>query len=126
MLDSARACDAEGVAVAVFPELCLTGYSIDDLVMQDPLLDAVEAALGRLVVASADLLPVLMVGAPLRHGNRLFNCAVVIHRGRVLGVVFASAIDDPNTGYALTSQQVANAATAGVNSHSQVGTGPCE
>nr|WP_197979031.1 MULTISPECIES: NAD(+) synthase [unclassified Microbacterium] len=87
VLDSARACDAEGVAVAVFPELCLTGYSIDDLVMQDPLLDAVEAALGRLVVASADLLPVLMVGAPLRHGNRLFNCAVVIHRGRVLGVV---------------------------------------
>lgn len=87
VLDSARACDDEGVAVAVFPELCLTGYSIDDLVMQDPLLDAVEAALGRLVVASADLLPVLMVGAPLRHGNRLFNCAVVIHRGRVLGVV---------------------------------------
>jgi S1-C subfamily serine protease len=47
-------------------------------------------------------------------------------QGRVLGVVFASAIDDPNTGYALTSQQVANAATAGVNSHTAVGTGPCE
>ncbi|WP_295829615.1 NAD(+) synthase [uncultured Microbacterium sp.] len=86
VLDSARACDAEGVAVAVFPELCLTGYAIDDLVMQDPLLDAVETALERLVLASADLLPVLLVGAPLRHGNRLFNCAVVIHRGRVLGV----------------------------------------
>lgn len=86
VLDSARACDAEGVAVAVFPELCLTGYAIDDLVMQDPLLDAVETALERLVRASADLLPVLLVGAPLRHGNRLFNCAVVIHRGRVLGV----------------------------------------
>jgi len=86
VLESARACDAEGVAVAVFPELSLTGYAIDDLVMQDPLLDAVEAALVRLVMASADLLPVLLVGAPLRHGNRLYNCAVVIHRGRVLGV----------------------------------------
>lgn len=86
VLQSARACDAEGVAVAVFPELCLTGYAIDDLVMQDPLLDAVETALERLVLASADLLPVLLVGAPLRQGNRLFNCAVVIHRGRVLGV----------------------------------------
>ncbi|MCY1718312.1 NAD(+) synthase [Microbacterium sp. SL62] len=86
VLDSARACDAEGVAVAVFPELCLTGYAIDDLVMQDPLLDAVETAVERLVLASADLLPVLLVGAPLRHGNRLFNCALVIHRGRVLGV----------------------------------------
>ncbi|WP_295791245.1 NAD(+) synthase [uncultured Microbacterium sp.] len=87
VLESARACDAEGVAVAVFPELCLTGYAIDDLVMQDPLLDAVEVALRRLVAASADLLPVLLVGAPLRTDNRLYNCAVVIHRGRVLGVV---------------------------------------
>jgi len=86
VLESARACDAEGVAVAVFPELCLSGYAIDDLVMQDPLLDAVEAAVERLVLASADLMPVLLVGAPLRHGNRLFNCAVVIHRGRILGV----------------------------------------
>ncbi|MCM3502694.1 NAD(+) synthase [Microbacterium sp. P26] len=86
VLSAARECDADGVAVAVFPELCLSGYAIDDLVMQDPLLDAVETALERLVSASADLLPVLLVGAPLRHGNRLFNCAVVIHRGRVLGV----------------------------------------
>lgn len=86
VLTSARACHDEGVAVAVFPELCLTGYAIDDLVMQDPLLDAVEAALDRLIAASADLRPVLLVGAPLRRGNRLFNCAVVVHRGRVLGV----------------------------------------
>ena len=86
VLSAARECDADGVAVAVFPELCLSGYAIDDLVMQDPLLDAVETALERLVAASADLLPVLLVGAPLRHGNRLFNCAVVVHRGRVLGV----------------------------------------
>lgn len=86
VLSAARECDADGVAVAVFPELCLSGYAIDDLVLQDPLLDAVETALERLVAASADLLPVLLVGAPLRHGNRLFNCAVVVHRGRVLGV----------------------------------------
>ena len=86
VLTAARECDAEGVAVAVFPELCLTGYSIDDLVMQDPLLDAVEAAVARVVAASVDLLPVLLVGAPLRHRNRLYNCAVVIHRGRILGV----------------------------------------
>ncbi|WP_278102579.1 NAD(+) synthase [Microbacterium proteolyticum] len=86
VLSSARECDADGVAVAVFPELCLSGYAIDDLVMQDPLLDAVEAAVARIVAASADLLPVLLVGAPLRHGNRLYNCAVVVHRGRILGV----------------------------------------
>ncbi|MFG6280017.1 NAD(+) synthase [Microbacterium sp. 5K110] len=86
VLVAARECDVDGVAVAVFPELCLTGYAIDDLVMQDPLLDAVEAAVARIVAASAELLPVLLVGAPLRHRNRLFNCAVVVHRGRILGV----------------------------------------
>ena len=86
VLQTARECDAESVAVAVFPELCLSGYSIDDLVMQDALLDAVEAAVARLVEASVDLFPVLVVGAPLRHRNRLYNCAVVIHRGELLGV----------------------------------------
>ena len=83
----ARACDADGVAVAVFPELCLSGYSIEDLLLQDALLDGVEEALAAVVAGSAELLPVLVVGAPLRHRGRVFNCAVVIHRGRVLGVV---------------------------------------
>ena len=57
VLASARECDADAVAVAVFPELCLTGYAIDDLVMQDAVLDAVEAAIERLVEASARSLP---------------------------------------------------------------------
>jgi NAD+ synthase (glutamine-hydrolysing) len=86
VLAEARGLDADAVSVAVFPELCLTGYAIDDLVMQDPVLDAVEAAVARLVAASADLLPLLVVGAPLRHGARLYNCALIIHRGRLLGV----------------------------------------
>jgi len=86
VLSAARECDAEGVAVAVFPELCLSGYAIDDLVMQDALLDEVVAALERIAEASTDLFPVLVVGAPLRHRNRLYNCAVVIHRGEIVGV----------------------------------------
>ncbi|SEE01098.1 NAD(+) synthase [Ruania alba] len=86
VLAQARACDGDGVAVAVFAELCLTGYSIDDLFLADPLLRATDAALGRLVAESAHLLPVLVVGAPIQHRNRLYNAAIVIHRGRVLGV----------------------------------------
>ncbi|GAB3602911.1 NAD(+) synthase [Microbacterium aureliae] len=86
VLEAARACSDDAVAVAVFPELCLTGYAIDDLVMQDAVLDAVEDAVARLVAASEDLRPVLVVGAPLRHGSRLYNCAIVIHRGELLGV----------------------------------------
>ncbi len=87
VLDEVRACHDEGVAVALFPELCLSGYAVDDLFMQDVLLDAVDAAVVTLAEASAELMPLVVVGAPLRHGNRLYNCAVVIHRGDVLGVV---------------------------------------
>lgn len=86
LIEKAAELDGEAVAVAVFPELCLTGYSIEDLVLQDPVLDAVEEAIARIVAASTELMPMLVLGAPLRHGNRLFNCAVVVHRGRVLGV----------------------------------------
>lgn len=87
VLALARACHDESVALAVFPELTLSGYSIEDVLMQDGLLDAVERALADLVAATADLLPVLVVGAPLRYRNRIYNTAVVIHRGSVLGVV---------------------------------------
>ena len=87
VLAAASACHDQSVAVAVFPELCLSGYAIEDLVMQDPLLDAVERGLAAIVEASRPLLPVLVVGAPLRHGARIYNCAIVIHRGRIMGVV---------------------------------------
>ena len=86
VLRIARACHEDGVAVAVFPELTLSGYSIEDILLQDSLLDAVESALSDIVAASVDLLPVLVVGAPLRHLHRIYNTAVVIHRGSVLGV----------------------------------------
>jgi NAD+ synthase (glutamine-hydrolysing) len=86
VLEAARECHEDGVGLAVFPELTLSGYSIEDVLLQDTLLDAVEQALLGIVAASADLLPVLVVGAPLRYRHRVYNTAVVIHRGRVLGV----------------------------------------
>ena len=82
-----RECHDEGVAVAVFPELCLSGYSLDDLFLQDSLLDATLEAIAEVIAASEDLGPVIVVGAPLRKGSRLYNCALVIHRGSILGVV---------------------------------------
>jgi len=84
LLQSAQAARA---ALLVFPELALSAYAIDDLLFQSALLDAVEAELARLVTASRDLASVFAVGAPLRWRGRLYNCGVVIHRGRVLGVV---------------------------------------
>jgi NAD+ synthase (glutamine-hydrolysing) len=73
-------------ALIAFPELGLSGYSIDDLLHQGALLDGVVDAIERIAAESASLHPVLVVGAPLRCEHGVFNCAVVIHRGRVLGV----------------------------------------
>lgn len=86
VLRMARECHDDAVALAVFPELTLSGYSIEDIVLQDLLLDDVEKAVAEIVAASSELLPVLVVGAPLRHRHRIYNAAVVIHRGEVLGV----------------------------------------
>ena len=73
--------------VALFPELGLSAYTNQDLFQQDALLDATLDGLGRVVEASADLGPLLLVGAPLAVDGTLFNCAVALHRGEVLGVV---------------------------------------
>jgi NAD+ synthase (glutamine-hydrolysing) len=79
--------DAVRAALMVFPELGLSAYAIDDLLFQDALLDGVERAIGQLADVSRELYPVLVVGAPIRSEGRLFNAAVVIHRGGILGVV---------------------------------------
>ena len=81
-----QAADADA-AVAVFPELGLAAYTSEDLFHQDALLEAVLAALQTIVSDSAELPSVLVVGAPLRAEQGLFNTAVVIHRGRVLGAI---------------------------------------
>jgi len=110
---AAGACAAEGVAVAVFPELFLTGYSVEDLVLQDALLDAVDDAVAMVLSRTVDLLPVLVVGAPLRHRDRVYNCAVVMHRGRPLGVVPKSYL--PNYREFYEHRQIAPAEDAGAD-----------
>ncbi len=78
---------AEGVAVVAFPELGLSAYTCDDLFHQRALLDACEAALAEVLAATTALPLVAVVGLPLRVEQRLFNCAAVLLRGRILGVV---------------------------------------
>ncbi|MFL5269863.1 MAG: NAD(+) synthase, partial [Stellaceae bacterium] len=87
ILDLVAAGDNARVAVMVFPELGISAYAIDDLLFQDAVLDEVERQINRLIVASRGLFPVMVIGAPLRHGGHLYNCGVVIHHGRLLGVV---------------------------------------
>ncbi|MCX5046608.1 NAD(+) synthase [Aldersonia sp. NBC_00410] len=86
-LELARRAAAEGAVLVVFPELGLSSYTADDLFHQDALQDGVDEALARVIEESREIGAVLLVGAPLRVEGKLFNCAVVVHDGRVLGAV---------------------------------------
>lgn len=87
-LEVLRELHDQQVGLAVFPELSLTGYSLEDLVMQEPLLEDTEQAIATVVEASRELLPIIVLGAPLRatHRNRLYNCAITIHRGEIVAI----------------------------------------
>ena len=87
VLAEAEKAHAANVDLVVFPELTLSSYAIDDLLLQHALIERVEQALTEVVAASAGLSPVLIVGAPLKRADKLYNCAVVIAHGQILGVV---------------------------------------
>ena len=86
-LTLAREGHERGVDVIVYPELNVSSYAIDDLHMQDALMGATREAIETIREGSTGLRPLLLVGAALERRGRIYNCAVVIHRGRVLGVV---------------------------------------
>ncbi len=87
ILDMVARLHEKSTAIAVFPELALSAYAIDDLLLQETLLAGVVDAVDRIIEASKTLMPLILVGAPLRHEGRLYNCALAIHRGVLLGVV---------------------------------------
>jgi NAD+ synthase (glutamine-hydrolysing) len=106
----ARIADERGAALVVFPELGLSGYTADDLFHQQGLLVAAREAIATVVSATASLGCVLVVGAPILHEAKLFNCAVVVHRGRVLGAVPKSYL--PNYREYYEKRQFSRAAMA--------------
>ncbi|MDX3907677.1 MAG: NAD(+) synthase [Pigmentiphaga sp.] len=86
-VDLARQAVEQGAALVAFPELGISAYTCDDLFHQGALLEACEQALSTIVEASSSMPAVLVVGLPLRVNHALFNCAVVVASGRILGVV---------------------------------------
>jgi NAD+ synthase (glutamine-hydrolysing) len=86
-LTLARQASERHAALVVFPELGVSGYSLEDLFHQHALLEGVVAAIEQIVAQSVELQPVIVVGAPLAAENGVFNTALVIHRGQVLGAV---------------------------------------
>ena len=82
-----RKAGEQGVDLLVFPELSLSGYAIDDLLMQDALLAEVERRIAELAGVADEAGVVAVIGTPVRNGDALYNCAVVLGAGAVLGVV---------------------------------------
>ncbi len=101
---------ADGAALVAFPELGLSGYTCDDLFHQRALQEGCEAALATVLKASQALPAVAIVGMPLRVGQGLFNCAVIVQRGRVLGVVPKTYL--PNYGEFYEARQFTSATEA--------------
>lgn len=86
-IEMMQAAAARGAVVIAFPELGISAYTCDDLFHQSALLDACEDALARIAKASEDIAALVVVGLPLRRDRQLYNCAAVLHRGSIVGVV---------------------------------------
>ena len=102
-----RKAEKAGAKVLVLPELGLTGYSCGDLFYQDTLLRSAEEALSTVLAATRNLEVVTAVGLPLRVNNKLYNCAAIIQKGAVLGVVPKTHL--PNYGEFYEKRQFAAA-----------------
>ena len=87
VLEVVSKCEEEGVILCIFQELVLTGYSLEDLFHQESLLNAVKLALKNLAAATEKYRLLVVVGAPLVYRDALYNCAVIVHRGRILGIL---------------------------------------
>ncbi|MGN1370894.1 MAG: NAD(+) synthase [Candidatus Coprovivens sp.] len=88
--------DKEGVQIVTFPELCLTGYTCADLFSQDILIEQSLIGLDKILNETSELGIISIIGIPIVCDNQLFNCAIVVNRGEVLGIVPKTYI--PNYG----------------------------
>ncbi|MDY2908827.1 MAG: NAD(+) synthase [Candidatus Faecimonas sp.] len=76
-----------GVSIVVTPELSLTGYTCGDLFLQDKLLNDSEKALEEVLEQTKNIDIISILGMPIKHDNQLFNCAIVISKGKILGII---------------------------------------
>lgn len=76
-----------GASLAVYPELCVTGYSCGDLFYQTSLIEEAEKSIERLLIATQDIEIIAVIGAPVTVDNGLYNCALILHKGHILGIV---------------------------------------
>jgi len=111
--------DEKGVNLLVLPELCVTGYTCGDLFYSDMLLRSAREALIELAGFTADKYPVVLTGLPLRLGNKLFNCAAVLHRGEIRAIVPKTHL--PNYSEFYEKRQFTSADSLGGNTEINIG-----
>lgn len=87
IIEAMRKASREGIQLAVFPELCITGYTCGDLFFQRTLLDEAKEALKRIAEATSGLNLIAVVGLPLQVYGKVYNCAAAVANGRILGIV---------------------------------------
>lgn len=83
---AARKAARQGACIAVFPEMSISGYTLDDLVFSECLLASVEKGIERLAKATSDCAQLIVVGAPLRIAGQIYDCAVFLARGKVVAL----------------------------------------
>ena len=87
IIEAIHAADAENVSLLVFPELCVTGYTCADLFLQRTLLNAAKKAADTIVKATKDIQMLIFIGMPLRFQNKIYDTAVAIFNGEILGII---------------------------------------
>ena len=99
IISAAERAAGKGVKILVLPELSLTGYTLGDLFYQTALLEAAERGVKRVAEETADLELLLFFGAPIRREGRIYNCAVAVCNGEILGVIPKTYLPNYNEFY---------------------------
>lgn len=87
IIEMAKNAVNNGASLVVFPELCITGYTCSDLFLQKTLLLSAEKALFEILEKTSELDAVIIVGLPIKYNSALYNCAAVLNKGKILGLV---------------------------------------
>ncbi len=119
IIEKIEGADAQKINLLVLPELCLTGYTCGDLFFSERLLSESNQALEEIAAATKGLYPVTVLGAPLAVCGKLYNCAVVLHDGKILGAVPKMRI--PNYGEFYEKRHFAAGDTLGRDASVQIG-----
>ena len=99
IINNMKEAEKKEVAILVFPELSLTGYTCSDLFFQEELINNTMIGISDIVKESKNMDLTVIIGAPIRISNQLFNCGIVINRGKILGIVPKTYIPNYNEFY---------------------------